>query len=61
MTRTEPMKVTVEARVQVGTSRPLTFGWEATFSAADSREKISRDITDICRRLHEETQQEAAR
>jgi len=60
MTRTEPMKVTVQATVQVGASKPITFGWEAKFEPSDRPEKIVADIDLICRRVRDEAQ-EAAR
>lgn len=56
LTRTEPMKVIVQGSVQVGTSKPIIFGWEARFQPTDRPEKIAADIADICRRLHEDAQ-----
>lgn len=56
MTRTERMRITVQASIQVGTSRPITFGWEAKFEPTDKPEKVAADITDICRRVRDEVQ-----
>jgi hypothetical protein len=57
--RTELMKVTVQATVQVGAAKPIAFGWEAKFEPSDAPEKVVADIDLICRRVRDEAQETA--
>ncbi len=57
--RTETMRVTVTAVIQVGTARPVTTGWQAIFQPSDADAKVERNIGDICRLLHDEAQDAA--